>query len=113
MSGMTEVEIAAVLNQAALVALFILTVLGAASTVGRAGRWAKEGIPPPVLLIRDSFLMVGLAFPFVVIMAARVFAVPREVTQTVPWVLMTSGPAVAALAVYVYFEFFVIGKGRR
>ena len=110
---MTEGEIVAVLNQGALVAFFVLTVLGAASTVARAGRWAKEGIPPPVLLIRDSFLMVGLAFPFVVIMAARVFQIPREVTQTVPWVLMTSGPAIVALAVYVYFEFFVIGRGRK
>ena len=54
-------------------------------------------------------MMSGLAVPFVAILSARVFGAGPEVVRTVPWVVITSGPAVFAMAVYVYFEIRVIG----
>lgn len=110
---MTEEEIVATLNVGVLGLFTLLSVVGAASTVARAGRWARDNVPPPKLLIRDAILMVGLSFPFMAILTARVFQIPPEITRTVPWVVLTSGPALFGVGTYVYFEFFVIGQTQR
>lgn len=110
---MTEQEVVSALNAGVLGLFTALSLVGAASTVARAGRWARDNVPPPKLLVRDAILMVGLSFPFVAILTARVFQIPPEITRTVPWVVLTSGPALFGVGTYVYFEFFVIGKTSR
>jgi len=90
--------------------VFIGMLLTATLSIAiRVGRWHVRGIAAPVLLIRDLLTIGGLAISFLMITAARAMELPPEYTRTVPWILLTSGPAIVGLGVFLYFEFFVIG----
>jgi hypothetical protein len=95
------------------VGIFLLFVaMLAAATVSvavRVSRWHMRHIALPVLLYRDLVTVGGLAISFFIITTARVLALPPEYTRTVPWIILTSAPAIAGMGVFLYFEFFVIG----
>lgn len=82
-----------------------------ASMIVRAGRWIKADESPPVLLIREIIGFSGLSLSFLAIATARVIELPVQYLRTIPWLVFTSLPALIGLAVFLYFELFVIGHG--
>lgn len=106
---MSDPKVVDALALAVFVAFLGMLVTATLSVAVRVGRWHLRGITPPVLLIRDLLTIGGLAFSFLVITAARVMELPPQYTHTIPWIVVTSGPALTGLAVFLYFEFFVIG----
>lgn len=83
--------------------------LSALSVSVRVGRWWRRRISPPVLLVRDLFTFTGLALSFLAVATARAMDLPPQYARTVPWLIFSSAPALIGLAVFLYFEFFVIG----
>lgn len=102
---------------AVIFGLFLLLLLiGTASTYVRWLRYRRLRIPAPVLLKRDAILLGGLAIPFLLISAVRVIGISTVSGENGPelwWLLVTGIPAVLAIAVYVFYELFVIEKPRR
>ncbi len=107
-----EVELVAV---GLLVIYTSLLFVGLGSTLIRAWRYRRDDVPAPRLLRRDLAVVSGHALPLVVLLVLRIldvvhFDFSRGGVNSSPlaWVLVLS-PAVFAIAVYVYYEFFVIG----
>jgi hypothetical protein len=101
-----------VVDTVALVIFFVfvgMLVLATASVAIRVGRWHLRGLTPPALLYRDLMTIGGLSLTFLMITGSRAAAIPSEYTRTVPWIVLTSGPALTGMGVFLYFEFFVIG----
>ena len=97
------------------VAFVVLLVVAAASTTIRYMAYRREGVGTPRLLPRDRDVMIGLAFPFVLIGGMRAFGLQSLVLNGdgvahVWWVLLTGLPPIYAVARYCYFELFVIEK---
>jgi O-antigen/teichoic acid export membrane protein len=95
----------------------LLLVMGATSTLVRYIRYRREKIEPPVLLKRDVALLVGLALPFLLISAVRALGLTSVVTgedgPQLWWLIATGPPGIIAIAVFVYYELFVIERPRR
>jgi hypothetical protein len=87
-----------------------LLVLGASLTMLRAVRYHVAQVAPPRLLGRDRDLLAGLAFPFVLILAARALGLQATLATQAWWLLLTSIPPIYGLARYVYFELWVIER---
>lgn len=106
-------------NEVASALIFVaftgLLVWGAGSTLLRWLRYWKRKRTQPVLLARDRDLLVGLAFPFVVIAAVRAFGLQDFITDASDkvelWYLLLTGlPPIYALSRYLYFEVRVIER---
>lgn len=104
------------LISAVIFVLFVLLLVTAAtSTLIRYISYRRDGIPAPRLLPRDRDVFLGLAIPFVLIAAARVFdwsavILDDEGKAQLWWLLLTGIPPLYALARYCYFELFVIER---
>jgi hypothetical protein len=105
-----------------LIAVFVFTalvVLGALLTIERALWRRRHGFRLPLLLYRDLALLVGLAWPFVLILGVRTLPDADRIAliTSLEWTLVTTVPAILGVAVWVYFEAFVIRRpgpnGRR
>lgn len=109
---MTTVE---AVNAAAL-ALFVLgLVLGVGSTGFRVIQLWMRGHNRPQLIYRDLAVFGLLCFTFLLIGIARVLGwqiMTWPDGARLAWTVLTAAPAVAAVWVYVYFEFRVIGHRR-
>ena len=93
----------------------VLLVVAATSTLIRYVAYRRDGIPAPRLLPRDRDVFLGLAIPFVLIAAARVFDWSPHILDAhgdahLWWLLLTGIPPIYALARYCYFELFVIER---
>lgn len=107
-----EVAIVAV----ALLVIYVgLLVMGIGSTVLRGVRYRRYHITMPSLLLRDVLVLGGHALPLVALLVLRImdfvqFDFDRSGVNSYPiaWVIVLA-PAVFAVAVYDYYEFFVIG----
>lgn len=106
----TEEEIALrdAVNTIILVVFTALLVVGASTTLIRRFGLAMKRLPSPRLLPRDITLMLGLAWPFVLIFAGRVGE--WSIRDTLAWSLITGIPPIIGVATYVYYEIFVIGQ---
>jgi hypothetical protein len=87
-----------------------LVVAITALVAGRIATYSHRHETAPVLLFRDAVTFSGLSFSFLMISIARVLELPPTYTRTVPWIVGTSLPALLGLAVFLYFELFVIGR---
>ena len=97
---------------AAIFIIFTMMLITAALSVAvRVGRWQARRLPLPILLVRDLIVFSGFSFTFLAITVGRVLELPPEYTRTVAWILFTSVPAMTSMAVFLYFEFRVIGHG--
>lgn len=107
----------AVISAAIFVVFLLLLLIGVVSTAMRYVRYHRRRINPPLLLKRDVALLVGLAVPFVLIAAVRAFSLQPLVSpdgQPHLWYLLVTGiPPIAGLAVYCWYELFVIERKRR
>lgn len=93
-----------------------LLVVGSVSTTLRYLRYRRARIPAPILLYRDRDLFIGLAFPLVLIAAARTFGWDVRQDNNTPelyWVLLTGVPPIYALARYCWYELAVIERNPR
>lgn len=88
----------------------ILLVLSAASVTVRIGRMTIRRERPPVLLWRDAVTFSGMSSTILIIAIARVLELPTLYTRTPIWIIGTSLPALVGLAVFLYYEWFVIGR---
>lgn len=112
---MTDASVVDVVNALVFVAFWGLLFIGAGSTLARVAYYRQYGYKRPRLLNRDALMIGGFATSFGIILGVRV---GRSVgfdtsglASSVVWTLITSGPAIAAVATYVYFELFVIERG--
>ncbi len=92
-----------------LVALFA----GFARTLARVVYYFRNRSERPRLLNRDVLVIGGLSASFGLITIVRFLPPATRVVLTagnVPWALLTTVPAVAAVLVYAYFEFAIIER---
>jgi hypothetical protein len=90
--------------------------VGLLATLGRAYWRISRGYKIPRLMARDLALMGGLAWPFCLILAVRTLPEAERVMLigSLEWALITSVPPIIGIAVWDYFELFVIRPpGRR
>jgi hypothetical protein len=101
---------------AALVFVLFVTMLtvGASTTLARVVYYERHGFDRPALLVRDALVFGGLAVSFLLIALARfVDALGFDSSGRVDsssWLLVTSLPALVAVAVYLYYELVVIDR---
>jgi hypothetical protein len=89
---------------------FLLGV-GVLSTIVRAIRLKTARIVLPRLLGRDLALVIGHAIAFTGFMWLVTHHDSEQTILDDPfWWLVTAIPAVVSMAVYVYYELFVIGQ---
>lgn len=62
---------------------------------------------PPTIAKRDWVFEVLLAVPFVAFLIARAFEI-TDLRNFLPWIVLTTLPALIAMGVLVWYEFFVI-----
>lgn len=91
----------------------VLLFIGAISTLVRAVRYSHAGQTWPRLLVRDLLMVGGLGLVFAMILGVRALGLGGSLVGNVPWAVFTGGIAVTAVAVYCYFEIFVIERGDR
>lgn len=96
---------------------FIALLIGSVLTTGaRVLFYLRQGKPRPRLLTRDVLVKGQLLLAFTPIIIVR-FLDPDtraalNLTSNVPWALWTTAFGVSALAVYLYFEIFVIERAK-
>lgn len=112
---MTDEQLVAVVNAAALVSFFALLFVGAGSTLARVAYYRVWNFHRPRLLTRDLFLVGGFALSFGAILVVRALRAigfdTAGLASNVWWSLGTALPALVGMAVYVYFEIWVIERG--
>lgn len=92
-----------------ILAVFLgLLLVSTLSTAARGIRYRRASHPLPRLWGRDIALIGGLTIPFVLIFAARAFSFAPSVAGQLWWSLITGIPPIVGIAVYAYFELFVI-----
>lgn len=112
---MTDLELVELINRISFVAFWLLLFVGALSTIARVAYYRVHGFRRPRLLVRDALVIGGFAVSFGLILLVRVLRdAGHDVTPlstALWWALVTSIPAIGAVAVYVWFELFVIERG--
>lgn len=112
---MTESEAIALVSAIEVLAFWILLFVGAGTTLARVAYYRANGYRRPKLLTRDVIFMGGFALSFGLVLAARGLRSlgidTSGLGQQLWWNLLTGLPALAAVAVYVYFELFRIERG--
>lgn len=96
--------------------LFLLGLfVGTVTTLARVVFYRIHGKRRPRLLTRDLVVFGGLALSFGLITVVRFLPIPTRAAMTsgnVIWALVSTVPAVMAVAFYCYVELFVIGRAR-
>ena len=96
---------------AVVLGLFTLgLVLTAIRMAWRLRRYRRLGLPIPRLLMRDLLFASGMLLPFLLILVVRVFGFAEQVRDQLAWTVVTGAPALFAVAVMVYYEWFVIER---
>lgn len=103
----------AAVNAAAAIAFFVLLFIGAATTAGRAIYYRVQRLRRPRLLTRDVVFLGGFAISFGLILVVRLTGIGVSLKDNVLWAIATDLPGVGALAVYVWYEIFVIERRDR
>jgi hypothetical protein len=99
-------------NNFVIVTFIVLLVVGAGATITRGVSYLRAHEPMPKLLLRDIFSRTGLALPLTLVFAVRFLRPFIDLTGLgqQPWyILLTTLPALIGVAVYAYFELFVLG----
>lgn len=109
---MTSAELVDAVHNVAFLAFWALLFIGAGSTVARVAYYRAHGFRRPRLLTRDAALVIGFALSFGLILLARALDL-QGLRDNVLWAIATDAPAITAVAVYVYYELFVIERGDR
>lgn len=86
-----------------------LLLVGFSSTLARAYQFRRRSIRAPRLLLRDIILVGGHAVSLVAVLGARASGSLASASASPMWWLLAGGAPVFAIAVYVYYELFVIG----
>jgi hypothetical protein len=76
----------------------------------RLVRFIQTGTPVPRLLPRDLTFFTGMLLPFLLILGARGLGLGEEVRGQLWWILLTGVPAVIAVGVFTFYEWFVIER---
>lgn len=96
-------------------AFWVFLFVGAISTFARIGYYRAHGYRRPKLLVRDVVVIGGFALSFGLVLVARAASAAgydtSGLTDNLLWTLATGIPALAAVAVYAYFEIFIIERG--
>lgn len=105
-----------VVNSITFAAFFVLLAVGTVSTAARVAYYRVHNEERPRLLIRDLLMIGGFSLSFGAILLVRVLrALGLDVTglsTNVWWAIGSALPAVIAVAVYAWFELFVIERGQ-
>lgn len=109
---MTEVEIVNVVHALAFVAFWLIVLVSAVSVAGRVAYYRAHGFKRPRLLTRDAIWHGGVALSFGLILGARAIDA-QGLRNSLLWALGTDIPAIIAVSTFLYFELFVIERGRR
>jgi hypothetical protein len=105
---MSMSELADLINVALLSSFTACLAASAYRIIARALSYRRRGQPIPRLLPRDLVLVGGLLVPFATILLAR--SMDWAVRGNLVWQLATGIPAVAAVAVFTWYEFRVIDQ---
>ena len=98
------------LAASALVAAYAaLLAVGVLSTSIRVARLKRFGRKPPRLLARDLVLLAGHALALAAVLVPRALGDLDTVDTNPLWWVLVGGAPIAAIAVYVYYELWVIG----
>lgn len=97
-------------NRVALLLFSLGVLLGFGSTAFRLVRLHRAKIRLPRLIWRDVAVFAGLALAFLAIGVHRVLGAPFS--AEVWWAASTATVAIAAVWIYVIYEFFVVGHRR-
>lgn len=112
---MTEGDAIAIVSGVEFLAFWILLFVGAGTTLARVAYYRANGFRRPKLLTRDAIVLGGFALSFGLVLAARGLRSLGIDTSGLGgalwWNLLTAVPALAAVAVYVYYELFRIERG--
>lgn len=110
---MTEADLVDVVNSVVFLVWWLFVLVGFVSTASRVAYYRAKGFRMPLLLFRDVSLFAGLAISFGLIIGARAvdLALVINLRDSLAWSVLTSAPALYGVAVFVYFEVFVIEKG--
>lgn len=106
----------------AFVSFWLFLFAGTVSVMARVAYYRSHGYRQPALLRRDADMLVGFSLSFGLILLLRVLVGtnppvvdPNSVREGgamyIPWKLLTSLPAIYAVARFFYFERFVIERG--
>lgn len=91
------------------VTFVMLLAIGFSTTLARVIQLRRRRVALPRLLIRDVILLAGFSFTVLSILIIRAAGI-TNLGEELWWVLLTSLPPLIALAVYDYFELWVIGR---
>src|SRR4051812_39790349 len=105
-----------VLDALSLLAFWVLLFLGSGSVLARVAYYRAHGYRRPRLLTRDAIMLGGFSLSFGLVLFARVASgqggiSTEQFRASIPWGLLTSVPAVVAVAAFTYYELFVIERG--
>jgi hypothetical protein len=109
-------ETAGAYNAISGIAWLIALLLSLSLLLIRVWRYRHEGIQIPALLWRDLISKSGLAEPLVFVFGARIVnainAVPATspLTTYVPWLIVTTVPALMGMWTFLWYEVFVIDR---
>lgn len=114
---MTEADAVSLVNGVAVVLFWLLFFAGAGSTLSRVAYYRAKKFRRPRLLVRDALFVGGLAMSFGLILLARGLRSAgfdtSGLANSLAWNVLTCIPALVAVGVYVYFEVFVIERGKK
>lgn len=109
-------DVVDVINALSFASFFVLLAVGVLSTLSRVAYYRAHGFRRPRLLVRDAWMIGGFTVSFGLILLIRVlraFGLDTSGLAANPWWAVGSAlPAITAVAVYAYFELFVIERGR-
>lgn len=87
-------------------------VLAVLLTGGRMVYYRTHGRKQPRLLRRDLIVKGSMAVTILLIIGGRIVGLSEEVRTSVEWALITDIPAIVSILTYLYYEIFVIERGR-
>lgn len=107
---MTDADLVSFVYLVSAVVFLAFIFVGAASVAARVAYYRAHGYLRPRLLTRDVIDRGGFALSFGMILIGRALNIPGR--TELPWTIATSLPAIIGAATFVYYEVFVIERGR-
>lgn len=100
------------IHTVAFLAFITLLLVGFLTTTARVAFYRVMRHALPRLLKRDIAVIGGLAASFGTILLVRALGIGPTLRENWLYAVLTDIPAISAVAVYVYFEVFVIERGK-
>lgn len=101
------------INGLAATLFLVLLCAGFARTMARVREYRRAKKDRPAILTRDAIDKTGLVMSFGAIIIVRALNLGPYVTDNVLWALVTDIGGIMSVAVYAYYEWFVIERGAK